>query len=739
MTPALELAAGDKILRNDGLALVVRRLTDGVRIRHQDGTLSDVAFEDLIRTTDWAGEPLVAVRGLPRAWFGLDKSVQDVAWSRMEIVQLVLTGYTEGYPSLARRGEPCYPFDPAHNTSRNERYEEAARLASAEMRHDRRRQRRLFYGELTRDTISKNTVRNWVKAFEKDGLMGLVDQRALRGNRAIDRVDPRFRDKVIAILKDFDGDISPVGQQEIIRQARVQLKNEGITDLRLPRNAVAAFVSSQVALLGRTTRSHRTRKLGKVATDKHVLASRPGQIIAIDATRVDNLVWDDYMENSRSIEVLTALDVGCRAVLAQRYVPLGANTLELGLLVYDMMRTFTLEVEGTNIGRWRWTGIPGTIDMRNVTVELGGPLLRKDKIIQGPLDGLHRIPAVKGSVASLDRGSINVSAEFRALALQLGMHLMLNRGGKATDNAHIERFHETIQRGLQQIDGYKGRCVAQRGYIVAEKPLLTLHQLETHMQKWICLDYHRSEHTGIIMPGAPYGRFSPMEAYDILSEPFGPTAAQEYRNLMFQFLPLRWLTIGPSGVEADSNFQYDNRELFSHIEDVNAKGRYRDQDGAAPFGYDRNDITRLWYHHPDTGDVHEIPWKGRDFVNLPMTSRIGEVAAKCVRERGGNAARTPITGRDEIFEQLTEITPRIDPAKWRRDLAAARIRQERSRVDIAETDAILVSSASQPQPGDAESGTRHDDQFDRPASVDAAVIDLAPWEQPWRDYTTREG
>ena len=739
MTPSIHVTAGDRILCDTGVVLVLKRVSDGVRVRDHTGEVLTLAYKDLITTTNWAGEVQVASRALPPQWFGLDRAVQEVAWNRLEVVQLVCTGYCEGLRQLARPGEPSWPFDPASPVSDNIKYEEAARLLTEEYRADRHRARRFFYGETGEPNVSKTSIRRWVKSFQKDGLFGLVDKRALRGNRAANLVDPRFCAAIDEILAQFTGDPSVVEDQEIIRSAKVALKRAGETDLNLPRNAVAAFVSARTNALGSTTRAHLTRHLGKVATNKHILVSRPGQTVGIDATRVDNLIWDPILGGSRSIEVLTAYDVGSRAVFAQRFVPLNANALELGLLVYDMARTFTLEVDGTNVGRWKWTGFPGAIDLSEVTVEFGGPMVKKPRIIgpePSPLDGLHRIPAADAVVASLDRGSINVAAEFRSVAAHLGIHLMFNRGGKATDNAHIERFHETLQRAFQQIPGYKGRCVGERGRIVAKEALLTLEELEGHMQKWICLDYHRSEHTGIIMPGAPRGRFTPMEAFDILSEPYGPVAAREYRDQIFQFLPVRWLTIGHAGVEADSHFQYDDRELFESIDDVAAKGRYRDKDGAAPFYYDRNDITRLWYQHPDTGEIHEIPWKGRDFVDLPMTDRVGEIAYKQIRDRGGNSKVTAVTGRDQIFEQLTELTPSKKNRKWFKEAARAEIRWQRSRTDLGETAAVMNGKRHEHQHPLPPTGT---DPQPVPApgmvTTTDAVTDLKPWEQPWHNYT----
>jgi putative transposase len=98
-----------------------------------------------------------------------------------------------------------------------------------------------------------------------------------------------------------------------------------------------------------------------------------------------------------------------------------------------------------------------------------------------------------------DHGAIFLSDHFQAIQHQMGIDLLLTRGGRPTDNPHVERWHETIQRGLQQVPGYKGRDVSQRGRLVAEEPLLTAQGLQDYLGRFIALDYHRTAHTGVVL------------------------------------------------------------------------------------------------------------------------------------------------------------------------------------------------------------------------------------------------
>ena len=72
------------------------------------------------------------------------------------------------------------------------------------------------------------------------------------------------------------------------------------------------------------------------------------------------------------MEILTAIDVATRVILALRVVPRSANGLEAGLLVYGVCRPFSLTVAGTTVSDWRWVGLPAQLDFSEVHVHAGG-------------------------------------------------------------------------------------------------------------------------------------------------------------------------------------------------------------------------------------------------------------------------------------------------------------------------------------------------------------------------------
>ena len=445
---------------------------------------------------------------------------------------------------------------------------------------------------------------------------------------------------------------------------------------------------------GGSTRAQRSRKLRKVSGIKHYPAVRPGQIVAIDVTRADNLVFDPLSGCSYSVEIITAIDVATRAVLAVRVVPKSANGVEAGLLIYDVCRPFSMLVEGTSVSDWRWGGLPDRLDLTEVVVRYGRRLVSPDF---STLQGEHRIPSVRPDAIHADHGAIFVSKHCRALLASLGIDLLLNRGGKANDNPHVERWHETIQRCLQQIPGYKGRNVSERGRLVSKEPLLTAAQLQLHIRKWIALDYHRSPHSGIVLPDQFDANLCPLEMWDSMVEMTGRIDVPQSPDLIYQFLPIRWGTIGHAGVEF-KDLVYDSAVLDPYRSALS--GRFREQDNAAPFFVDPQDLSRIWFSDRESGRVEPIPWRGADRTHAPMTEAIVNVARKRVRDRGGNRVIDRNSASRQILDELTQITEAPKRSKSRKMLTAARHRVEQARIDHGEAQAAqqLLKPARSAEP-----------------------------------------
>ncbi|WP_428339845.1 hypothetical protein [Mycobacterium sp.] len=194
----------------------------------------------------------------------------------------------------------------------------------------------------------------------------------------------------------------------------------------------------------------------------------------------------------------------------------------------------------------------------------------------------------------------------------------------------------------------------------------------------MALDYHRSWHTGLILPGEPAARLCPLEMWDALVEVTGRIDVPQTPDLIYQFLPLRWLTISHQGVEW-ANLVYDATTLDKYR--TTPSGYFRDGDSAAPFHVDPHDVSRIWFRDPETQRVEPIVWRGASRTEAPMTARLVATACRRIRDRGGNTVLTKNSATRQILDELTELA-RVDKVQSdSTQVVAATLRVEQARWD----------------------------------------------------------
>lgn len=446
MTPGfrVELQVGARILTNRGIETVTGLDRHSVRVTDSIGQHRDIRYDQLTATQVTDGGVQAVHQSLEPWWSGLDQSTQDATFIKLEAVLEIVTGYRRGSPDLAMPGEPFHPFGPQYRASLRQQTQAMARQVSAERSMDRKTLRRVANGELAATTITPQAIYLWVRAWEREGLRGLVDGRSTRGNQAFGALDPRFLRIAEQELSVFDGGVSVVGRSELERRILVRLKHEGITDAHLPQRFVGEYLSSRLDTLGPTTRSHRSHAQRGVSSHASYPAQHPGHLV-VDVTRADNLVWDEVQERIYSVEIITFISVSTRVVLACRVVPRSASSLEAGLALYDAMRPFAMVVDGTCIDDFRWTGIPESLDLHP-----DPPATHRQRpTTTGGTHGTHVKPAVTPTSLRADNGSIFLSASFRSILHELQVDLMPSRGSPPTtptSNAGTRRCNAPTRR-----------------------------------------------------------------------------------------------------------------------------------------------------------------------------------------------------------------------------------------------------------------------------------------------------
>ena len=713
----LEVHVGARIVTAQGMAVVRAIQRHAVVLGDATGVERTVPYTQLSgRSATAAGVDAIHASLLP--WFeSLDEATIADAGFKHEVCTELITGYRYGLPELAQPGEPFYPFGPTFGMSLSARIRAMSQLISYERTVDRVTMRRVHEGHIKTGRVAPRTIHDWVRAYERDPWRGMVDGRKTRGKQGFEGLDPTFRRIAEDLFTQFDGTISAVNLQEIERRARLQLKNEGVADPNLPERLVQEYLSYHYRALGGTTRAHKSRRLRKVAGHESYPAQHPGET-SVDLTRWDAFCLDELHERAISVEVGTLISLPTRVVLACRVYPRSATAVEAGLLIYDAMRQFSMVVDGTTIDDFRWVGVPSSLDLSGNPLKWGRRHLASDP---NTLRGEHHLPGVAPTSLRSDHGSIFVSQHLQTMCAEFGINLMLSRTKKPNDNAHVERLHETYQRAAQQIPGFKGRAVHERGTFVTDQPLLTVEEFTRHLHRFIALDYHRQPHDGLTLPGAPGIRLTPLEMHDAITEAAGRLTVPQHPDLIYQFLPIRWLRPGHAGVEY-KNLTYD-AEVLEDFRSVRG-GRFRDKDNAVPFHYDPRDVTRLWFRHPDTDRIHEIPWRGRHLIHAPLVDVVRDRALARIKERGGNRVLNKTVVMRQIIDEIGELTTAPATDEWRAKLSAARIRfeqAERDHAEVAEAHRVIEEQAAEglpridrPKATTTPSGTEGPFDFDAP-------------------------
>lgn len=740
----IDLYVGARILFLDGPRLVTAVSPMGYTVLDVQGRSDEVPWPDVQAARGVIEGRVDAVTTSVGLMFeGLTEDAKQQALDRQEVVLTIDTGYANGHPALARPGEPFTAFDPRYGLSLAKRIDAMARLLEQEASASRAQLRvretrgKSVAGRL--DAPAVRTIREWHTSFHalvNGGLFALVDGRKRRSHSAWASLDPELRRICDEITGEHDGSASMRSIDELHRRVRLTLKAEGLHDVPVPEATVRRYLSHQMRSRGRTTRSHLTTHLRGPMSVSAYPALRPGQVVAIDVTRADNFVVEPWTGKVVSVEIITAIDIATRVVLALRVVPRSARAIEAGMIMYDVLRPFSMSVTEDRMSDWRWAGVPEHIG------EMSDALAKAEELSGRPLIGEHAIPGLLPEAVRADHGSIFTGSYFRALCDRLDIHLLLSRGKKPTDNAFVERWHETLQRCLQQLSGHKGRNVLQRGSLagrIQRDPeghavfqgggtALTPRQLEVRLREFIATDYHRTPHGGIAivdrkMPADEvWMTHTPLECFDAMLEATGRLHVLQRPDLIYDFLVVRWGTIRHEGVEFN-NLTYDSHELdeFRNV----PKGFFRDEDRAAPFFYDERDLSRVWFRHPVTDEIIEVPWRRAFQLQAPMTEVTFNRARTLVRM--GRGPRTRKVLQEEILDAVNDMSSEdrmaADPSlrDWGGNaLAASSMRYQRANFDHAE------ASAARSRPRDAQI-------IDLP-SARVTAHGVQALDEPWPDY-----
>lgn len=229
----------------------------------------------------------------------------------------VETGYRSGNRLSAERGEPRAGFDPDHTTLSERLDAKATELG--------RTSRRLWQLRA---------------AWQRNGLTGLVDKRKTRLHNPLARVDARILDAIKEQAAAERLDSSATIGNRFHRRTQNRLDHQhGVGAVVLPgKDAFRRIVNEVLDLRPSDPAARRIHAAAQPdRTFGVVTATRPGQVVMMDSAGLDVLAYDHDADAVVPVELTVALDLATRSLLAWRFTPRGTKSVDIGLLLADIM------------------------------------------------------------------------------------------------------------------------------------------------------------------------------------------------------------------------------------------------------------------------------------------------------------------------------------------------------------------------------------------------------------------
>jgi transposase InsO family protein len=591
----------------EGDAVEVTELSGTTVVLRNDRTsqFTSVSMSHLIARAHPASAEPAAETKLSSAvvWSGLTEQERIAVTDRAGHVREMLTGYRSGHPGNAALDEPRAEY--GRGQAPSVRYRAKAKELG----------------------VSERTLRRWVTEYLQAGEAGLVDSRTVRGRGSA--VDSRWDEAVRLVLAEMVGDSTPT-RNAVLKAVDARLDQlHGAGVVRRPSRATAYRRLTQltkgtnaVAGSAKGRRSIANRPKGTYGRLRPV---RPGQYLILDTQDLDVFVMEPVTCRWVGAQLTVAQDLFTRCICGLRLTPVSTKAVDVAGVLYQTVVPRPAPEDWPEQACWPYHGIPQHL------------VFTED----GRLPG---VPVCPPETLVVDHGKAFLSAHVISVCTRLGISIQPAQPLKPTDKPTVERFFKTLREGLiQYLPAYKGPDIYSRGEQVEDKAFFFLNELEDVIREWIALVYHRTPHSGLVVPQLPHLKLSPNEMYEIGVARAGLLRIPATPELTYEFLETRYRTIQHYGVEIDG-LRYNGDALKPYH---NTKSPYGGQhSGSWPFRINPDDVRYAYFQDPDDWSWHRLTWEHAADLQTPFSRE----AAKYARQLATRQGRWP--GPEAVLSEL---------------------------------------------------------------------------------------
>jgi hypothetical protein len=499
----------------------------------------------------------------------------------------VETGYRSGNPLAAAPGEPKPEYDPAITPSLTERRRAKVRELAALADHDPDHTRLLGL-----DRISLRTLERMASRYRRWGIMGCADDRWLRECTGHHSITEPIREAIYAVRSEYlhRSKLSMASRERMIHQ---YVREKYGPEIPIPSSETLRTVWHEWFGSG-GARQRYARSAAAVqanATGGHVVIHRPGQVVALDTTPLPVLVRETVFSEPVEAHLTLALDAYTHSLVAFRLTLVSETSVDVAMLLRDVMTPLPMRADWGEDMAWPYPGIP-----KNLVADLAGY-------------EVAGLPFFAVETVTTDHGSVYKNHHLVEVQRVIGANILPSRTMRPTDKQAVERAFGAIQSLLfQQLPGYRGVDVADRGSNPQDDAVLTLTEMEHLIATWIVAIW-QNRRLGEYGPcWDPGGEHSPNTLFAAAMAQGGVSLEIPRPELYYELLHTHHVKIhGARGVKI-RGLWYNGPALDLYRDTPSIRGgKHR---GSWVIRSDRRDARTVFFQDPHTHDWHELRWSG---------------------------------------------------------------------------------------------------------------------------------
>jgi len=392
--------------------------------------------------------------------------------------------------------------------------------------------------------MSRSTFFTKMKAYQRDGLIGLVDGRALRDYGPLDRIDEKVVNVLIAVI-DEQPQQSTHTIAYVIQQATTRLLSQHGA-VKIPSRATLYRAIEALGYDKHLKGSAKTR--ASLAGRPDLTFTKNEQLLPGSQVHVDTNLMDIEVQtpDGRARPHLTVmLDVYSRTIMAYTIRLTATKGVDHALLLAQAVTPRQNR--------------PSRESLRD-TLRRRGPGIRLLTEAQY-VEHAHAHPHIYPRSITTDHGRDYKSTTFRAAAQQMGCSIVLSPPYTPTAKSHVERLFGSINSLFTQaLPGYIGRSPDHRGKPTPTEKLLTVEALRELFEDWVVSVWQNRPHSGLRDRLHPSRRLTPNQKAAQAALTVAQMPVVLSREDYIRMLPSEFRVIGRTGFKYD-NRQYDSTDL----------------------------------------------------------------------------------------------------------------------------------------------------------------------------------